>query len=252
MTRERLLNVLGVVVLVVIWDAFVGAGHVALPPLSLVAHDLVALLRSGDLLVDGLASLERVGAGVAIAALVALMLAIPAALWPTFSYLLGGVIELMRPVPPLAWVPIAILAFGIGNKPAIAIVALGAFFPMWLGLHQGFAEVRTQHLLAAKSFGADARVRLFDVILPSVLPYAFHGFRLGVGLGWFCVVAAELMGANSGLGYGVQLNSLNLSLGKTYSYVVAIAVLGAVMNFGLQSIEGRVFRWHRLAIAGDE
>lgn len=251
MNRERLLNVLGVVILVVIWGTFVGTTHVALPPLSLVARDFGALVRSGALFADGLASLGRIGAGVAIATVVALLLAIPAALWPTFSYLFGGVIELIRPVPPLAWIPIAILAFGIGNEPAIAIVALGAFFPIWLGLQQGFTEVRGQHLLAARSFGANTRVKLFDVILPSVLPYAFHGFRLGVGLGWFCVVAAELMGANSGLGYGIQLNSLNLSMGKTYSYVVVIAALGAGMNFVLQSIEARVFRWHRLAISGD-
>jgi ABC-type nitrate/sulfonate/bicarbonate transport system permease component len=252
MKQETLLNIAGIAVLVVAWGMFIGPGHVAIPPLSRVVKDIVSLAESGEIFVDGIASLERVTLGVFVAAALALSLAVLAAFWPTFGHLLGGIVELMRPIPPLAWVPIAILAFGIGDKPAIAIVALGAFFPIWLGLSQGFTEVRSQHLLVAQSFGASAYIRLFDVIVPSVMPYAFHGLRLGIGLGWFCVVAAELMGANSGLGYGVQLNSINLSLGKTYSYVLAIAVLGAAMNVGMQLIEWRLFRWHRLAVGGNE
>jgi ABC-type nitrate/sulfonate/bicarbonate transport system permease component len=250
--RERIFNVLGVVVVCVIWALFVSPGGVFIPTLSEVASEFVPLAQGGLLLEDIATSVARVLAGVGIAALVVMLLALLAASIEEVGFLLSGPVELLRPIPPLAWVPIAILIFGVGDAPAIAIVALGAFFPLWLGMQQGFSEVRAQHILAARSFGASARIRLTDVIIPSVMPYAFHGLRLGLGLGWFCVVAAEMMGANTGLGYGVQLFSLNLELGRTYVYILAIGVLGAAMNYGMRAIEARLFRWHRLSVQGDE
>lgn len=250
--KERTLNIVGILLVCVIWVVFVRPGGAFLPALSEVAEEFVSMAKSGLLLKDTLASVIRVLAGVGIATVLVLALAILAVGIRDIGFLLGGPVEVLRPVPPLAWVPIAILIFGVGDAPAIAIVALGAFFPLWLGMQQGFSEVRAQHLLAARSFGASGQIRLTDVVIPSVLPYAFHGLRLGLGLGWFCVVAAEMMGANTGLGYGVQLFSLNLELGKTYVYLLAIGLLGAVMNYGMRAVEGRIFRWHRLSVHGDE
>lgn len=250
--KERTFNVVGVLLVCLIWAVFVRPGGAFIPALSEVADDFVRMSRSGLLLKDTLASIARVLAGVGIATAVVVLLGILSVAVKEFGFLLGGPVEVLRPVPPLAWVPIAILIFGVGDAPAIAIVALGAFFPLWLGMQQGFSEVRAQHLLAARSFGASGRIRLTDVIIPSVLPYAFHGLRLGLGLGWFCVVAAEMMGANTGLGYGVQLFSLNLELGKTYVYLLAIGLLGAAMNYGMRAVEDRIFQWHRLSVHGDE
>ena len=250
--RERLFSILGILLVCVIWVALVQPGGVFIPALSEVAEETARLTRDGLLLKDTLASVARVLAGVGIATLIVMVLGVVSASVKEFGFLLGGPVELIRPVPPLAWVPIAILIFGVGDAPAIAIVALGAFFPLWLGMQQGFSEIHAQHLLAARSFGATAQIRLTDVIIPSVLPYAFHGLRLGLGLGWFCVVAAEMMGANSGLGYGVQLFSLNLEIGKTYVYLLAIGLLGAAMNYGMRAIEARIFQWHRLSVRGDE
>ena len=250
--RERFFNVLGILILGVIWAIFVNPDDVFIPPLPEVASEFVDLTASGLLLADTLASVARVLAGVGIAALIVFLLAVLAVSVREFGFLLGGIVELLRPVPPLAWVPVAILVFGIGDAPAIAVVALGAFFPLWLGMQQGFSEVRAQHILAAHSFGAARIIVLTDVVIPSVMPYAFHGLRLGLGLGWFCVVAAEMMGAHTGLGYGVQLFSLNLELGRTYCYILAIGVLGAAMNYGMRAIEARLFRWHRLSVRGDE
>ena len=242
----------GIGLLLVAWATLVHAGHVAIPPLSEVLSQLREVAGDGVLLRDAWASLQRVLEGVGVALLFTLLLGVPAALWPPVGHVLEGVVELLRPIPPLAWVPVAILAFGVGDKPAVAIVALGAFFPVWLGLHQGLAEVRRQHLLAARSFGASRWLQLTDVVVPTMLPFGFHGLRLGLGLGWFCVVAAELMGANSGLGYGVQLHSLNLQLGRTYVYIFSIALLGAANNFGMRWLELRLFRWRQLDVGHDD
>jgi ABC-type nitrate/sulfonate/bicarbonate transport system permease component len=248
--RERLLQVAGVLLLGLVWWLATPPRSTLVPPLGSVARDAAGLFRSGALTRDALASLGRVAPGVGIALAAAVALTGLGAAVRGLGDLLDGVLELLRPIPPIAWTPVAILAFGIGNAPAVAIVCLGAFFPIWLGLQQGLREVRTQHVLAARSFGAGRRLLLTDVVVPSVLPYALHGLRVGLGIGWFCVVAAEMMGAHSGLGYGIQLFSLNLELGRTYAYLVVVGALGAVMNALMRAAERRWARWHRLAVIG--
>lgn len=248
---ERGWNLIGLVLLCLVWWALVGDDQVFLPPFVDVARAFGTLTVSGQLPVDALASILRVLAGVTVASVLAFMVAVLAALSSTGGHLLSGILELLRPIPPIAWVPVAILTFGIGDAPAVAIVALGAFFPIWMGFVQGATEVRAQHLLAARSFGASPAILLLDVVIPSMLPYVLHGLRLGVGLGWFCVVAAEMMGANSGLGHGVQLFSLNIRMGYTYCYILSIGALGVLMNMGMRTLEHRLCRWHRASVKGE-
>lgn len=250
MRRTRLLQAAGVLLLGLAWWLATPQKSMLVPPLAEVARDAAGLLRSGAMARDALASLGRVGPGVGLALAAAVALTGLGAAVRGLGDLLDGILELIRPIPPIAWTPIAILAFGIGNAPAVAIVCLGAFFPIWLGLHQGLREVRAPHLLAARSFGAGRRLLLTDVVIPSVLPYGLHGLRVGLGTGWFCVVAAEMMGAHSGLGYGLQLFSLNLELGRTYAYLIAIGVLGAAMNAAMRAAERHWARWQRLAVNG--
>lgn len=241
--RKHLRSFVGLGVIVSAWFFLVPENFVLLPPLSEVAHTFNELLSQGPLVKDTIASLARVLAGVAIATVIALILGAITAYWRPFADFLSGGVELIRPVPPIAWTPLAIIAFGVGASPAIAIVALGAFFPIWLGIRQGLTEVRQSHLLAARSLGARWRVLMSDIIVPSVLPYAFHGLRLGMGLGWFCVVAAEMMGASSGLGYGIQLFSLNIEMPKLYSYLVVIGLMGYLSNSLLQIVDQRLSHW---------
>jgi ABC-type nitrate/sulfonate/bicarbonate transport system permease component len=248
--RERWWQLLGILLLALLWWRATPARNAFVPPLASVVREASALARSGALRRDAMASVGRVLPGVGIALVAAALLASLGAASKSLGALTDGILELLRPIPPIAWAPIAILALGIGDAPAIAIVTLGAFFPIWLGMQQGFRAVRLQHLQAARSFGAGRLLLATDILFPSVLPYALHGLRVGLGTGWFCVVAAEMMGAQSGLGYGVQLFSLNLELGKTYTYLLAIGALGALMNALLRALERRSGRWHRLAIGG--
>jgi ABC-type nitrate/sulfonate/bicarbonate transport system permease component len=248
--QGRSWQLLGILLLALLWWRAIPRGNAFVPPLASVVREALALARSGTLLKDAGASVGRVLPGVGIAFAAAALFSSLGAAVERLGALSDGVLELFRPIPPIAWAPIAILAFGIGDAPAVAIVTLGAFFPIWLGMQQGFRSVRQQHLWAARSFGAGRLVVATDVLFPSVLPSALHGLRVGVGTGWFCVVAAEMMGAQSGLGYGVQLFSLNLELGKTYTYLLAIGVLGALMNALLKALERRSGRWHRLAVDG--
>ncbi len=225
------------------WFFLVPENFVLLPPLNEVVAAFAELWAQGLLLNDTIASLSRVLAGVAISTFISIVLGLITASWRGFADFFSGGIELIRPVPPIAWTPLAIIAFGVGARPAIAIVALGAFFPIWLGIKQGLGEVQRDHILAARSLGARWRALMVDVVVPSVLPYAFHGLRLGVGLGWFCVVAAEMMGASSGLGYGIQLFSLNIEMPKLYCYLVTVGVMGYTSNALLQIFDAKLSFW---------
>ena len=226
-----------------LWAGLAGQGSLLAPSPAEVVGSLVDLGLHGPLAEDALTSIWRVSAGVFVAAAAVATLLTVAALWPPFADYLQGPIEVIRPVPPIAWVPLAILMFGIGQDAAIAIVCLGAFFPLWLSALGGLRQVRRSHTLAARSLGAGPGLLLSDVILPSLAPTFLHGLRLAIGLGWFSVVAAEMMGVSSGLGHGIQLFSLNLEIDKLYAYILAVGVIGFTLNLGMTAMERSVGHW---------
>lgn len=224
-------------VLLAIWEWSSEPTSVLLPPWSDILTVLWRDLVGGALVTDIGYSVLRVACGVLVAAGIAAVMGVVSWWFRSFPDYVKGVVEIVRPVPPIAWTPIAIMAFGIGNKPAVAIVAAGAFFPIWFGVLQGLREVKSLHLQAARSLGARGRLVFTDVVVPSALPYVVHGLRLGVGIAWFCVVAAEMMGASSGLGYGVQLSSLNLEIERLYAYILVIGLIGFVSNWLLEVLD---------------
>ena len=236
-------GLIGLLVVLGSWHAMVPDGIALIPTLTEVVTTFLQFTISGTLPSDTISSVIRVMTGVLISTVFATALGLISVYWKSFPDYLAGCVELVRPIPPIAWTPLAIIAFGIGTRPAVAIVALGAFFPVWLGIQQGLKEVNPSHVRAAGSLGCGQWMLLTDVIVPSILPYAFHGLRLAVGLGWFCVVAAEMMGASSGLGYGIQLFSLNLEMSKMYCYLLTIGALGYLSNALLQNIDSRLNRW---------
>lgn len=241
--RRLFRSLVGLLILLAIW-VFIGpVAGVLLPPPGDVLSDLINLAANGWLLKDTLASVYRIIAGVCLSFLLASFMALISVYWKAFPDYVAGGVEVLRPVPPIAWVPLGLIAFGVGNKPAIAIVALGSFFPVWLGMVQGLRNVNPSHLRAAASLGCNQWLQLTNVIIPSALPDIAHGLRLGVGLAWFSVVAAEMMGAASGLGYGIQLFSQNLEISRMYVYILTIGLLGYLSNLLLEYINSRLNNW---------
>ena len=221
---------LGIGLLLLTWWLASLAVTPLLPTPRAVAAAAKGLFLSGQLTTDLKISLFRVSLGVVIASLAAFFLF---SIGEFFNFIIDpmlGLVDLLRPIPPIAWIPLAIMLFGIGEKPAVAIVAFGAFFPVWLGLVYGLSQRNIAHVLAAQSLGASRWQLFFDVTFPSVLPHGLHGLRLGIGIGWFSVVAAEMMGASSGLGYGIQLFSLNIEMEKFYVYLISISLCGLGLN----------------------
>ena len=155
------------------------------------------------------------------------------------------VLALLRPIPPIAWVPIAILWFGLGDKPSYFVTAVAAFFPVFLNSLGGARSVEAQHLRAARCLGARKLQLLRYVYLPSSLPAVWTGLKIGLGQSWMAVVTAELVAAQSGLGHMIELNRLQLETPRVFVGMFMISVIGALMTLALGAAETWIFPWKK-------
>jgi len=166
-------------------------------------------------------------------------------MFTTARVTLTPILEFLRPIPPIAWIPISIILFGIGDPSAYFVIFVGAFFPILTNTARGVSEVSPVHLDAAKSLGA-SRFRCFGhVLLPSALPNIFTGLRIGLGFAWMCVIAAEMIAAQSGIGYEIQLNRQLLELDKVVAGMVTIGVVGLVSSSMMAQLEWLSLPWRR-------
>jgi ABC-type nitrate/sulfonate/bicarbonate transport system permease component len=232
----------GVVLFLSLWTlASVRIGNaVLLPEPQSVLFGFVELVREGSLLGDVMASLRRVIGGFLIASVIAVPLALSMAFFRPLNLLLSPIVSFLRPIPPIAWIPIAILWFGIGDPPSYFITALAAFFPIFINSFAGGNAVRPEHVHAARSLGAGPRALFARVYLPSAMPMIATGLRIGLGQSWMAVVTAELIAAQSGLGYMIQANRLSLETSLVLVGMCTIGLLGALMSVALEALERHV------------
>lgn len=201
-----------------------------LPSPSSVLTAGARLIASRTLLNDAAVSVFRVLSGFGLAAVVGVVLGVALGTRLQLAGPLRQLIELLRPIPPIAWIPLAILWFGIGNWSSIFIVAVGAFFPIFINTFDGILSVQSAYVNVAYSLGAGRRLLLTDVLLPAALPQILTGMRVGLGIAWTSVIAAELVGAQSGLGYMIQFNRLLLQMENVVAGMVTIGLIGLAMN----------------------
>lgn len=155
------------------------------------------------------------------------------------------VIQLLRPISPLAWIPVAIVLFGVGNAPTIFLIFLASLFPVLVATMNGVRNISATHLAAGRNFGLSAIALFLRVIFPGALPNVLTGLRIALGVAWLVVVAAEMIAVDSGLGYLV-IDARNA--GKRYDLVVAamllIGVIGLALNVMMSRVERlRALRW---------
>ena len=237
-----LLGAAGLVIFLAIWTWASGRlGNAVLLPSPLSVFETYGeLISDGSLAVDVRASLVRVIAGFLMAASVA----VPLALILAYSRILRGLamplIALIRPIPPIAWIPLAILWMGLGDPPSYFITSIAAFFPIFLNAFAGGTSLQQEHINAARSLGAGPGALLVKVMLPSALPMIVTGLRIGLGQAWMAVVTAELIAAQSGLGYMIQVSRLALETSRVLVGMTVIGLLGALMIGALGVIERRV------------
>ncbi|MFW9850373.1 MAG: ABC transporter permease, partial [Candidatus Thorarchaeota archaeon] len=191
-------------------------------------------------------SLYRVAIGFIVAFLTAVPLGIAIGRYKIIDAILGPVVEAMRPIPPIAWIPISILLFHSNiNGAQVFIIWIGAFFPILLNTTAGVKRTEAVHLDVACTFGASETQILSKIILPSAAPEIFAGVRIGFGIGWMCLVAAEMIGGGLGLGYLVILTEQLGLVGQTISAMLVIGVIGFTFSYLFLLIERYLLRYRQ-------
>ena len=229
-----------VALLFIVWHvAVVVSQSLIFPTPWQVIVGLVELARQGLLIKHVVASLFRVTYGYLLAAALAIPVGMLMGWFATAHTLLNPLVQGLRPISPIAWIPLAILWFGVGDLSPIFLIFLSSFFPMVVGTAAGVMTIDKKLLRAATNFEFTG-FRLFrSVVLPAALPQIVIGMRIGLGVAWLVVVAAEMIAVNSGLGYLI-IDSRNA--GNRYDLVVAGMVTIGVIGFLLDGLMRRLER----------
>jgi ABC-type nitrate/sulfonate/bicarbonate transport system permease component len=195
-----------------------------------------------------LASLKRVILGFILALAVAFPLGLLIASFSLVKNLGDPIVEMFRPVPPVAWIPIFIVMFSMFWGP-VAVVFLGAFFPILLNVVFGVQRTDRTLIDAAKTLGAGRIDVLMKVVIPSTAPYLMTGIKIGLGIGWMCIVAAEMLPVvGGGVGYALWTSALQFSrYDVTFACMIVIGLL-SIMTTGIaEQVERRLYRWMGMA-----
>ncbi len=224
----------------VIWS-----GTKVFPSPLQVERGIVELFHKNVLWPDIANSLRRVAIGFGAAAVLGIPLGLSLGWYPAANQVVNPVMQILRPISPIAWIPVAIIFLGVGDKAAIFLIFLGAFFPIVVSCVDGVSNVPSVYRRAGRNFGLSASQLLAKVVFPAALPQIIVGLRLALGIAWLVVVAAEMVAVDSGLGYLV-IDSRNS--GKRYDLVVAamlmIGLIGLILDIGVRRLERfKSIRW---------
>jgi NitT/TauT family transport system permease protein len=214
-------------------------------PFDPAASGYVRWLFSGELVADSLSSLFRVLVGFLIGAGLALPLGLLMGANPTAHRLLNPLVQILRPIPPIAYIPLSILWFGLGNPPAFFLISLGAFFPVLMNTVSGVRNVDSLYLRAARNLGARGPVLFTRVIFPAALPYILAGLRVGLGVAFIVVIVAEMIAVNNGLGYRILEAREFFWSDKIIVGMFAIGLLGLGLDLAMERLNAHLLRWHR-------
>ena len=236
--------------LIALWEtaAFLIDDRLILPSFSQVVFAFMENWRSillDDLPVSALHFAIGMAGGLLIALPIGMIMG-----WIKFlDSIFDPIVEILRPIPPLAWIPFAIIWFGITNTAAGFIIFIGAVFPILTNTYMGFKSLPRVYVESAKVLGATKDIDLIRyVALPYSLPSIAAGIRIAMGIAWMCLVAAEMMpGSISGIGYIITHAYTVARTDIVIAGMVSIGVMGVLIDSGFKILEERCFAWQRLA-----
>jgi len=190
-------------------------------------------------------SLRRVALGFGVAAVLGIPIGLALGWYPAANQVVNPVLQMLRPISPIAWIPVAILLFGVGDRTAVFLIFLGAFSPIVVACVSGVSNVPSIYRRAGRNFGLSAPQVLARIVFPAALPQIIVGLRIALGIAWLVMVAAEMIAVDSGLGYLV-IDARNS--GKRYDLVVAamilIGVIGLALDLGFRRLRNvKSVRW---------
>ncbi len=223
-------------------DPFIA--RLLLPSPGTVFEAGIELSREGLLFSNILTTLLRVGAGFVLGGLIGVVLGVVMGSSPFCFDFFDPFVRIFQPIPGVAWVPLAIIWFGLGNGAAIFIITVGTLFPVTINTITGVQSVEPMLVKAALTLGAGRRQILLHVMIPSMIPYLLSGLRVGMGISWRVVVAAEMVGVPSGIGMMLMDGR---SLGRTEITILSMLLLGILMllteRLLFHPLERRTMHW---------
>ena len=233
------------IIIIIIWylvcDLFGLVPSFMFPGPTDVLSSFANLLVSGKLFKDIFDTLYKVIFGLLLASVVGI----------TFGIILGWsrrletvcrlVISILRPIPPIAWIPFSILWFGIGIGPAVFIIFMGCVFPILISTIDGVHRTDPVLIEAAQSFGASNSQMLTEVIIPSSVPYIVSGLKVAMGIALMCTISGEMIGSSSGIGYMILTSTSLFDTGSTVVGMLIIGVIGIIFDYLFTKIQERIF-----------
>lgn len=242
-------NILSLVLVGILWSLFSLWQHSPFfPSPAAIWKAFVGLITKGDIEGIGLfshiwASLIRIFAGFAAACVLGIPLGLAMGLWPKLYNRTRAVVEPIRFIPPIAWIPMAIVLL-VGFSRYAFLIWLGAFFPIFITTLLSVTRVNPVHVNVAKVFGANRWYIIRKIVLPSVLPDIATGMRVGLGIAWMCIVAAEMIGGEMvGVGRLILKYAELIRMGEIIVGMLVIGIIGFIMNEVFIMVERRIFRW---------
>ncbi|MCG2578291.1 ABC transporter permease [Dechloromonas sp. XY25] len=252
------------VLVLILWEACSRAGlfsAVVMPAPSAVAakwwayllpaqqpvegQSTLTWLLSGEMLHDAYSSLFRVIAGFLIGAGLALPLGLMMGASTRVYALFNPLMQILRPIPPIAYIPLAILWFGLGNPPSFFLIAIGAFFPVLMNTIAGVRQVDGIYLRAARNLGVNQWTMFTRVILPAATPYILAGVRIGIGTAFIVVIVSEMIAVNDGLGFRILEAREFMWSDKIIAGMITIGLLGLAIDTAVSRLNNHLLRWHR-------
>lgn len=235
--RQKVLNIVIALIIpilvIILWESVVSAGLVRaslLPPPSKLCQTFLSLVETGKLQTSLLISFGRVAVGFIIGSLAGALLGFLMGLFGVVNKALSVFVNVLRPIPTIALIPIFIIIFGIGETSNISVIAVGAFWPMLLNTIAGVQSVDPKLLELAYVYRTKSIKTVFQIILPSAVTSMLTGMRLALGTAWMSVVAAEMIGASSGIGYMIMYARELAQTANMYVEVLVIGIVGFLLD----------------------
>ena len=240
---RALTSIVGVVA---VWWIIAASGLVNpdfLPTPPQVGAAAKELFEEGALLSDLRVSLVRAAIGFLIGSCLGVSVGLLTARTKVFDFALNPLLTILRPIPAIALVPLAIVWFGIGEGSKYFVIAYTVFLAVWLNTHAGATSVASTYIRASRSLGASRGREFFEVILPAAAPYIVAGLRMGAALAFLSLVAAELSGASAGIGFRIQEARQFLRTDRMFVGLIELGVLGALLDLTFLAISRRLVHW---------
>lgn len=215
-----------------------------LPPPLEVARAFAGMTVSGELPRDVLVSLKRVIVGFILGSASGVLIGVLTGRSRFLANTFGQIIQILRPIPAVAVVPLAIVWFGIGEMSKYFLVYWGVFFPVWINTHLGVSNVEERYVWAAMSLGARKSRILYEVVIPSAAPIIVAGMRTGIAIAFVCLVAAEMSGAFGGVGYRIYASHMVFRVDKMLVGIISLGVLGAIADKSFTLMIAKLIPWY--------